>query len=221
MKNYRNLRFSNINTPEFSHLKLLLFWPIFGILFLLVERVIPLQFHEVYCSIDDLIPFCEYFVIPYYMWFAFLIGMSLYLLLEDIPGFRKYMLFIMVSYFTTIVIYLIYPTCQTLRPIEFTRDNIFTSIVSYLYNFDTNTNVCPSIHVLGMMAVTFAGLRTPRLQGVGWKIFWIISAIFVCLSTVFLKQHSIIDVIAALILTLPTYWLVYKLPLHRKNPAKI
>lgn len=39
MVDYRNFRFSKLNTPEFQHLKYLVFWPIFGVLFLTVERL--------------------------------------------------------------------------------------------------------------------------------------------------------------------------------------
>ena len=63
MRNYFRLRLHNLNSDEFNHLKLLLYWPAFGILFYLAEQVIPLEAcHEVYCRLDDYIPFCEYFV---------------------------------------------------------------------------------------------------------------------------------------------------------------
>lgn len=32
--NYREFRIHKLNTPEFSHVRLLLYWPIFGLLFL-------------------------------------------------------------------------------------------------------------------------------------------------------------------------------------------
>ena len=34
---YRKLRLSNLNSPEFRHVKLLLYWPVYGLLFLFVE----------------------------------------------------------------------------------------------------------------------------------------------------------------------------------------
>ena len=70
-----DFRFSKFNTPEFQHLKYLVFWPIFGVLFLIVERLwIRDRYTKVHCSLDDLIPFCECFLIPYLFWFALLIG---------------------------------------------------------------------------------------------------------------------------------------------------
>lgn len=207
---YRKLRFSNLNSPEFRHVKLLLFWPIYGLLFMFVERFYPVEhYYAVHCSLDDVIPFCEYFVIPYIFWFIYMGGMVLYTFLYDIDAFKKMMKFIILTYSVTIFIYLIFPTCQELRPTQFERDNIFTQIVASYYQFDTNTNVCPSIHVIGSLAVMFAGLHAKNLQRPGWKIAFVVSAVLICLSTVFLKQHSAIDVVAALPLCAAAYYLCF------------
>ena len=98
---------------------------------------------------------------------------------------------------------------QALRPVEFTRDNWMIDIVRGLYDFDTNTNVCPSIHVLGSLAAGFAGLHSKTLKGWGWKLFFVLSMVFISLSTVFLKQHSILDVFAALALAAICYPIVF------------
>lgn len=207
---YRKLRFSNLNSPEFRHVKLLLFWPIYGLLFMFVERFYPVEhYYAVHCSLDDVIPFCEYFVIPYTFWFIYMGGMVLYTFLYDIDAFKKMMKFITLTYSVTIFIYLIFPTCQELRPTQFERDNIFTQIVASYYQFDTNTNVCPSIHVIGSLAVMSAGLHAKNLQRPGWKIAFVVSAVLICLSTVFLKQHSAIDVVAALPLCAAAYYLCF------------
>ena len=59
---YRKFRFSKMNTPEFEHLKYLIYWPIFGLLFLTVERLwIRESYYPISCSLDDRIPFCEFF----------------------------------------------------------------------------------------------------------------------------------------------------------------
>ena len=151
---YRNFRFSKISTPEYNHLKLLLYWPVFLLFFLYVERLSSTAvYHPMHCALDDLIPFCEYLLIPYLFWFVYLVGMHVYTLLYDIDAFRLLMGFIIVSYSLSMVIYLLVPTCQELRPVEFPRDNPFTRFLYYFYQFDTNTNVCPSLHVVGSVAV--------------------------------------------------------------------
>lgn len=209
MTDYKNFRLSKLNTPEYSHLKLLLYWPLYGLMFLFVERFLKLDYTYIHCFIDDYIPFCEYFVIPYYYWFVFLIGMLLYTLLFDTECFKRYMRYIIYTYTAAIAVYVIFPNAQELRPAEFERDNVFTHIVGFLYGFDTNTNVCPSIHVLGSLAVMLASFDTERFKTVGWKIFFILSAALISVSTVFLKQHSVIDIAAALVLGAVAYFPVY------------
>ena len=51
------------------------------------------------------------------------------------------MKFIMVSYSVAMLIYILFPNCQELRPLAFERDNIFTRFLEGFYQFDTNTNV--------------------------------------------------------------------------------
>ena len=93
MVDYRKLRPSNINTPEFKHLFLLLYWPVYGATFWLLERGLSLNYHPVEAAFDAKIPFCEFFVFPYYFWFVFLVGIHLYTLLFDVPAFKKLMYF--------------------------------------------------------------------------------------------------------------------------------
>ena len=85
---------------------------------------------------------------------------------------------------------------QDLRPTQFERDNIFTRIVQILYFFDTDTNVCPSLHVAYSIAIASVWLREDSAK-LWWKIFVVISAILICLSTAFIKQHSVLDGFAA------------------------
>lgn len=76
---YRQFRFSRLNTPEFSHVWLLLYWPLFGLGFSYVERFYPVAHYiEMHCALDDLIPFNEWFLIPYMFWFVYLIGAVAY-----------------------------------------------------------------------------------------------------------------------------------------------
>ena len=77
---YRQFRLRKLNTPEFSHIKLLLFWPVFGLVFLALERFRPhAAYHVMHCALDDAIPFSEWALIPYLLWFVYLIGALAYL----------------------------------------------------------------------------------------------------------------------------------------------
>ena len=216
---YKDIRPNNLTTPKYKHVFLLLYWPIFGLVFMSLEHIVPIVYKNllgrelIYTAVesaqDAAIPFCEWFVIPYYFWFAFLVGMVIYSLLFDIRAFRHYMWFVILSYSVTAIIYIVWPNMQPLRPMEFPRDNWMVDIVKNLYDFDTDTNVCPSIHVLGSLAVCFAGLHSKTLRHWGWKLFFVVSTVLISLSTVFLKQHSIIDVYAALAVGAVCYVLVF------------
>ncbi len=213
---YKDLRWNNLTSRKYNHILLAgIYWPLYGLMFYSMERLLPLLFdityREVWCPLDDYIPFCEFFAIPYYYWFAFLIGFGIFWLLYEPEIFREWIWAIILMYSSTVIIYLIFPNMQALRPTEFPRDNIFTDIVKGLYNFDTNTNVCPSIHVLGSLAVCFPGLRSKWFPGIGWKLFFIISTALISISTVFMKQHSIIDVFAALAVGAASYAIQYAL----------
>ena len=154
---YRQFRLRKLNTPEFSHIKLLLFWPVFGLAFLALERFRPhAAYHVMHCALDDAIPFSEWALIPYLLWFVYLIGALAYTFFQDVPAFRRMMRFVIVTYTAATVIYFIYPTQQLLRPEAFSHDNALTRAVAWFYTFDTNTNVCPSLHVIGSAAALFA-----------------------------------------------------------------
>ena len=207
---YRNFRLSKINTPEYKHLWLLLFWPIYIARYLLVENLNPAAaYHPIHCALDDVIPFQEGFLILYALWYVFIVGMHLYTLLYDVKSYKIYTKFLLISLGISSIIFLIYPSCQELRPAEFPRDNLLTRIVSILYTVDTNTNVFPSEHAIGALAVLAAAIHTDSLRTPGKITAIAILAVLIGLSTVFLKQHSILDVLAALPICAVAYLLCY------------
>ncbi|MGM9681206.1 MAG: phosphatidic acid phosphatase [Eubacteriales bacterium] len=215
---YRKFRLRKLNTPEFSHLKYLLFWPVFGLLFLTVERLfIRESYFPIHCALDDLIPFCEFFLVPYLFWFVYLVGMHIYTLLFDVESFKGLMKFIMVSYTVAIIVYLVFPNCQELRPITFERDNVFTRFMTHFYAFDTNTNVCPSIHVIGSVAVAVCAWKSKHFSGPVSRTVFVLLALLISVSTVFLKQHSVIDLVAAIPVCILAYVVAYG---KKRKPRK-
>lgn len=211
----RNFRFSRLNTPEYSHLRLLLYWPVYGLLFSFVERGYnPGGYIVMHCALDDYIPFCEFFLIPYLFWFAYLAGSVAYTLFFDVDSFKKEMKFIMLTYSFTILVYFICPTCQNLRPAEFARDNVLTRFIAGFYAFDTNTNVCPSLHVIGSFAAMFGLWNAPRFKSCPCRAANITACALICLSTLFMKQHSVLDVLVALPVCVIGYILAFRVSGH-------
>ena len=57
---YRQFRLRKLNTPEFSHIKLLLFWPVFGLAFLALRISLSTVFMKQHSILDVLcaLPVC-------------------------------------------------------------------------------------------------------------------------------------------------------------------
>ena len=198
---------------------ILSYFIVYLILFNYLEQRPVHSYHIVHTVFDDMIPFCEWFLIPYLFWFVYLIGTIVYTFFFDVAAFKRMMYFIIITYSITMLIYLVFPTCQDLRPTQFARDNVLTQFVAWFYNFDTNTNVCPSIHVLGSVAAMLGLCDCRRLQNPKLKLLFILLCVLMCISTVFMKQHSVLDVLAALPLCVIAYPICYKAGRHEKVSA--
>jgi len=192
-------------------LLLALYWPVYGLLFYAAEHLFrPAHYHVMHCALDDVIPFCEIFLIPYLFWFIYLLGIHLYTFFTDRRAFGRLMWFIILSYSIGLLFFYSYPTIQLLRPTVFPRENLLTELMTAFYRYDTNTNVCPSLHVVGSMAVWYAARETKLFNHRSWRWFFHITTFLICISTVFLKQHSAIDVLVGFAVSYSVYLLVYR-----------
>lgn len=204
---YKDFNFKNITSAKYRHLFLLLFWPVYLTAFVLTEKFVT-PIYDIHCPLDDIIPFCEFFVIPYVLWYALLAFVSLYTLFFDIPSFKKFYIFLSVTCVITFAIYIIFPNMQNLRPTEFARDNILVDIMKNLYAIDTNTNVCPSIHVIFSLGMLFTLWNSKHFNSFIWRTVAVIVTVFICLATVFLKQHSVIDIITGAALSVVVFGII-------------
>ncbi len=194
----REFRLSRINEPRFSHLKYLLGWVGYFILYFLTENLIPAEkCHAVHIAMDDIIPFNELFAIPYVFWYVLIVITLLYFAVYNPEGFKRFMSFIIVTQVVAMAVYIIYPTKQELRPESFERENVLTWLMGTIYSFDTNTGVCPSLHVAYSLGIASAWLKERDVSRL-WKVFVCLAVLMICLSTMFVKQHSALDVFAAI-----------------------
>ncbi|MBQ9198165.1 MAG: phosphatase PAP2 family protein [Clostridia bacterium] len=207
---YRQFRLSKLNDPAFSHLKLLLGWVVYFGFYFLTENLIPLEkCHVIHCALDDIIPFNELFVIPYTSWYVLIVISLLYFALYNVDGFKRLSVFIMITQAVAMAVYIIYPSRHEMRPDVFPRENFLTWIMSLIYAFDTPSGICPSLHVaysLGIASVWCKEKSAPRW----WKIFVVVLVAVISISTTFVKQHSFVDVVAALPLGLLAEAIVYR-----------
>lgn len=206
---YSSFRLSKIKDPQFSHLKYLVGWVVYFALYFITEKFIPPETcHVVHSPLDDLIPFCEFFVIPYVFWYFLIVISLVYFALYNVDSFKRLQIYIIITQIVAMAIYIAFPSRQDLRPASFSNDNLLTRLVGLLYAIDTNTNVCPSLHVAYSLGIASVWLKE-KAASIPWKIFVVVSVILICLSTAFIKQHSVVDIIAALPVGLLAEGIVY------------
>lgn len=155
--------------------------------------------------IDQYIPFNEYFVIPYVLWFIFMVLGFAYFVFIDQSGVKRTYFYLFLGMSLSLLIYALIPTGQNLR-VQLYNDNIFQCLVSFIYSVDSSTNVCPSIHVYNSVMMCVSLLKSRKIKQHTWLCFLIIVlAILICMSTVMIKQHAFMDIVWALVLAIVIY----------------
>lgn len=161
-------------------------------------------------KVDKIIPFLEVFIIPYVLWFFYIASACVYMNFKATDReFIQLAVSLIAGMSIAMFICMLYPNGITLRP-EHIPDNIFGKAVAKLYLTDTSTNVFPSIHCYNSMAVHIAlskceAFKKHRVL----KVLSLILCILICLSTMFLKQHSTVDFLGAIVLMSVMYVLLY------------
>lgn len=197
-------------------------WPLLYVFiympwFLILENTYTADYpglHIIHCPLDDIIPFCEWFVIPYLLWFLYLPAIFLFLFYHSKNEFYRMCAYEFTGMSIALLVCTIYPNGLQLRLDDLGRNNILTDLVSFLYTADTSTNVCPSIHVFATISAHICLVKSPHMKELKSrqriKKLSFVMTILICLSTVFLKQHSVVDLICGVILAFGLYFVVFK-----------
>ena len=165
--------------------------------FFILENAGHRHYHVIHSVIDDFIPFCEYFIVPYDLWFLYITLAVCWFIFfcRDKREYYKMSCSLAIGMTLFLIVSCIYPNKQDLRPEAFANNNVFTRLVKALYESDTPTNILPSIHVYNSVAVFLALNSSPQLSR--WKKVrfscGLLSGLII-LSTMLLKQHSVVDV---------------------------
>lgn len=104
-----------------------------------------------------------------------------------------------------LLFYAIVPNGLALRPRFVPGSDIFARLVRAIYRSDTPMNVCPSIHVFNSVTLMLAYYRSsifdaPRRRWM--RPAAMVLCVSITMSTMLLKQHSVIDVVFGLLLAL-------------------
>ena len=188
-----------IKTHKYALVGLYLFVFLAG--FGLLELVVKEPKVIIHCPVDDWIPFCEWFVIPYFLWYAWVPVFMIWFMVKSRYDYLK-LCFVMLGGATIcLVIYAIWPNGLDLRR-EITTHNFCAETVRFLRSVDPPYNVCPSIHVSSTVSVHRIICQSRSFRD-NKKMKWISRGVTwaICLSTMLIKQHSVIDVVFGWLLT--------------------
>lgn len=188
----------------------MLYWLIYLPWFGHLEKTVTTHFHVIHVALDDYIPFCEYFIIPYFLWFAYVAWGIAYFYIKNKDEYFKLCTVLFTGMTIFLIVSTIYPNGHYLRPASFERTNIFTEAVKWLYMTDTATNLFPSIHVYNSIAINMAVFHSENFKK-NWfvRILSSVLMVSIILSTMFLKQHSVFDVVTGIVLAVFMYSIVY------------
>lgn len=144
-------------------------------------------------SLDSQIPFVKYFVVPYYMWYFLVLFSFIYIYIKNKSEFYKFASCIVLTMISALVIFIFFQTSVS-RPIII-GDDIFSNMVRNIYVNDRPVNCCPSLHVAISLVCS---IWICRVSEVRWtRLVVCITGYLIILSTLFIKQHVILDVVVA------------------------
>ena len=215
------MNFAQLRSHCKPHLWFQLYWVIYLIWFFWLDLTITQPKYIIRSPLDDFIPFNEWFVIPYCSWFLLLAGVTALLWWYDTKSYDKLCLMMFSGMTFCLILYMLLPNGLDIRPTaeQIGRSNPAMWVMQLLWKADASVNVCPSIHCqsTACMAVAFSGStlakKRPELKVLAWV--W---AALICLSTVFTKQHSVIDVFCGLAVAFVWVPVLYR-PHGTRKPA--
>lgn len=183
-----------------KHLSLALLVPVFHV-FYLIQNCFRYNRLILSTKIDNFFPLISLFIIPYELWFLFVAGGLILFAFVD----RKYYYQLLSSLLTgagiSYLLFYFYPT-EIIRPV-ITGNTLFDSMVKGYYIYDRPYNCFPSIHVLYTVIITLFVCKFFKNNYL--RVAMILSCIIISISTLYVKQHYFIDVIAGAFIAIFLY----------------
>ncbi|MBE6760701.1 MAG: phosphatidic acid phosphatase [Ruminococcaceae bacterium] len=151
---------------------------------------------DISLPIDFAIPFIPAFIIIYILsYLQWVVGYGL-IAAESKEVCYRVISSEIIAKLICLVIFLILPTTMS-RP-ENTGEGILGYLVNLIYSADTPTTLLPSVHCLESWILFRTAHKITRFKK--WLVpLWFIFAILVFASVVFVKQHLILDIPAAIL----------------------
>ena len=151
-------------------------------------------------SVIKSVPLIKHFVLFYDLWYPFIIINTFIVYKYDKKLFNFLIVTMLIGAFMSHVTFIIYPTMLERPTIEV--KNIIDWILDFTYKTDTPAANClPSMHCVYCFITSYYILKIENMNP-KIKLSIVTFSILIVLSTIFIKQHIVEDVILALIYTI-------------------
>ncbi|MCM3664921.1 phosphatase PAP2 family protein [Mesobacillus subterraneus] len=197
----------NAKLKETPYLLFLLVMPVLGLIYKILNTN-PRNPVILSTNLDTMIPFLPIFIVPYIVWYAFILGYLIYFWYKDISVYLKTLSVIVVGELVCFVIYFYFQTTVP-RP-KLVGDGFLVDLVGMIYSHDQPFNAFPSIHVLTTFAIILGNINI-RNKHIFHSVFVSVMGSMIIISTLFVKQHYILDMFASMFLTSFIYGIVFEL----------
>ncbi len=161
-----------------------------------------MKFYELDTGIDRAIPFVPWFIWLYLLYYPFCF--TPIVLLNNRDTFRRIAAGFLMEFVLAFIVFLTFPV-KMIRP-EVTASSLSTKAVALLYSIDPGFNVFPSLHVANSLFVALIFYRYSKPVG----ILFMLIAVLISISTLYVKQHYLFDIVTGALDTLMVYPVVFR-----------
>lgn len=163
--------------------------------------------HSLVTALDKSIPFGKFFVVPYAAWYLFIFAILVWFMLKDHDLYFAAIISIITGLLISFFIFSVFQTAVP-RPVISSQD-FFSRLTGLIYHLDAPYNDFPSIHVMTSFII-FIGSERAKIYSQKIPLLAQGMAVLVILSTLFLKQHTLLDVAGGVVLGGTVFTLSYR-----------
>lgn len=160
--------------------------------------------HNIESSLDLRLPFVPQFLIVYFGCYIFWAVNYILAARQEKEQVYRFFTADLISRCVCLIIFLAYPTTNTRPVIE--GSGFWDLLAGWLYSIDAADNLFPSIHCL-VSWFCFLAVKGQKKIPIWYKAVSFILAVLVFLSTLFTKQHVIVDVAGGIFLVQGCFWI--------------
>ena len=153
--------------------------------------------------IDSQIPLVPWFVYFYFLTFPLALLAYFYLAYANKKELYNLFLTLCISWAISGIFYLCWQTEMVKPALEPT--NFTNKFVLWTWGSTNPINCFPSQHCYMAIAMVIACCTAGKKMNIFYKIFTVIMAVMIVLSTVFLRQHFLLDFVGSFVIMVPTY----------------